>query len=124
MEDLHYVVSVCHTLRRHKYLTIWRPEDKGYCWPTVWAGRYDRAHVMAHLDYYNSGCSNVAVPCSVLDKLAVKPKPGEIDNDAGPCIPNTRATWKLILDNLIAVPRRAPLPEFKGAPRPKEREYA
>lgn len=66
-DTLYYVVSVKHTVRDNLYITIWRPDDKGYCWALCNAGRYARASVMAHLGYYNSGCSNVAVPCAVLD---------------------------------------------------------
>lgn len=120
MEDLHYIVSVHHTLRDDLYVTIWRPDDRGYCWALSRAGKYDRSNVMAHLGYYNSGCSNVAVPCAVLDDIAIPPKPGHHDNDAGPVVPNTRASWKLILANLIAPPRFKPKPEFKGARRAKE----
>ena len=118
----HYVISLKHTLRNDRYITIWRPDDKGYCWALSRAGKYQRENVMAHLGYYNSGCSNVAVPCEVLDAVAVPPIPGHHDNDAGPCIENTRANWALILENLIAEPQYKPQPEFKGAR--KQKEYA
>lgn len=115
-----YIVNLSHTLREHLYITIWRPDNKGYCWALSRAGKYQRDHVMQHLSYYNSGESNVAVPCDVLDKAAVPPIPGHHDNDAGPCIENTRANWKLIMASVIASPAYPSQPEFKGAPRARE----
>ena len=118
----HYVISVKHTRREDQYITIWRPDNKGYCWALSNAGKYSRENVLASLGYYNSGCSNVAVPCEVLDPVAVPPIPGYVDNDAAPCIENTRTNWALILANLIAEPQYKPQPEFKGAR--KQKEYA
>ncbi|MCB1905943.1 MAG: hypothetical protein KDH15_01120 [Rhodocyclaceae bacterium] len=112
-----YIVNLSHTQRRDLYITIWRPDDRGYCWALSRAGKYPRDHVMTRLGYYNSGCSNVAVPCGVLDAVAVAPIPGHHDNDAGPCVENTRANWKLILASVIAQPAYPSLPEFKGARR-------
>ena len=118
-EDLFYILSLNHTHRRDKYVTIWRPDDCGYAYPTSWAGRYERHRVLARLGYYNSGHCALAVPCAVLDAIAVAPEPRMIDGDAGPVIPNTRATWNLILENLIAPPANVPMPEYRGAPRTK-----
>ena len=120
----YYVISVHHTLRRDLYITVWAPDDKGYRLALSRAGRYEEGRVRAHLGYYNTG-ANVAVPCSVLDAIAVPPIPGHHDNDAGPCVPNTRASWKVILSNVIEPPKHKPEPMFKGARLTKEeKEYA
>ena len=120
----YYVISVHHTQRSDRYITIWAPDDKGYRWALSRAGKYSEKRVRSHLGYYNSG-DNVAVPCHVLDDIAVPPIPGHHDNDAGPCVPNTRASWKAILANMIEVPKQNPEPVFKGARRTKEeKEYA
>jgi hypothetical protein len=71
---------------------------------------------LGQLGYYNSG-ENVAVPCSVLEKLAVPPVRGNHDNDAGPCIENNRENWKILLAHVIATPHFRPQPEYKGARR-------
>ena len=115
-----YIVNLSHTTRRDRYITIWRPDDRGYCWALSRAGKYAHDHVMRHLGYYNGGWANVAVPCSVLDAMAVPPIPGHHDNDAGPCVENTRANWKTILAAVVAKPHGNPRPQFKGAPREKE----
>ena len=113
----YYVISLNHTRRSDRYITLWRPDDKGYAYPTPWAGRYAREHVLAHLSYYNSGNCTVAVPCEVLDAVAVPPAPRMIDGDAGPVVLNTRANWQLILANTIEDPAHPARPQYKGAPR-------
>lgn len=36
----YYVISLAHTHRKDKYITLWRPDNKGYCWPLPLAGTY------------------------------------------------------------------------------------
>lgn len=109
-----YVVNLSHTQRDDLYITVWRPDDRGYCWALSTAGRYPLETVKEHLGYYNSGHANVAVPCDVLDQIAVAPRPGHHDNDTGPVVANTRANWKLILANTVATPANTPEPVYKG----------
>lgn len=110
-----YVISVHHTQRWHQYITVWRPDNKGYAWPLSWAGRYPESVVAAHPDYYHSGFSNVVVPCEALDAVAVPPAPNTVDNDAGPVVLNNRANWQRILKALPWVPPHEPKPEYRGA---------
>lgn len=117
----YYVISVRHTQRDHLYITVWAPENNGYRWALSRSGRYSEETILNSLDYYNDG-SNVAVPCHVLDDIAVPPMPGHHDNDAGPCVQNNRANWQRILKNTIRPPRRQPSPEYKGARRGKEQK--
>lgn len=115
-----YVISVHHTLRRDLYVTVWRPDDRGYCWALSRAGKYPMEKVLEKPGYYNSGCSNIAVPCSVLDAIAIPPVPGHHDNDAGPCVRNTRNNWKTIIAAVVTPPKYEILPEFPGARKQKE----
>lgn len=121
--DLFYIVNLSHLQREQRYVTVWRPECFGYAWPLSWAGRYTRAEVMAKLDYFNSG-RNVAVPCAVLDALAVDPAPGIIDGNKGPVVPSNKETWKLIMDNVIAPPAELMKPVYPGAPGKKDMAYS
>ena len=114
-----YIVSLKHTLRDNQYITVWRPNNCGYCWALSWAGRYGRDNVMQRLGYYNSGCGAIAVPCATLDALGVAPVSGLIDGNAGPVVPNTRASWRAIMAAVIAPPEYPSHPQFKGAPRIK-----
>ena len=115
-----YIVSLKHTRREHAYITVWRPEDKGYAWPLSWAGKYSKADVMAQRDYYHRGDDTLAVPCKLLDALAVPPFKGTVDNDAGPVVFNNWKNWKFILAFALPDPMHTPKPQCKGAPRRKD----
>ena len=113
-----YVISVTHTNREHAYITVWRPDNKGYAWPLSWAGKYSEQEIHASLDYYHQG-GNVAVPCALLDGIAVAPTPRTVDNDAGPVVLNNKQNWALIMGWLSTFepkPLHMPRPEYKGAP--------
>lgn len=94
-----YVIAVCHTIRDHEYITLWRPDDRGYTPVIPRAGRYAEDHVRQHIDYYHNG-DHVAVPCEVIDAMGVYPKPGYFDYP-GPAVPNTKANWDAIRAALI-----------------------
>ena len=68
-----YVVNLNHTTRDDLYISIWRPDDRGYCYALSRAGKYPLETVQQFPNYYNSGSDNVAVPCEVLDAIAVPP---------------------------------------------------
>ena len=108
----YYIVNLSHLKVSDKYVTVWRPDCKGYAWPLSWAGRYPEAEVRSHLDYYNSG-ENLAVPCAVLDALAVLPTPGDIDNDAGPVVLNNAQAWQAIQQSRIAPPKYQVKPKYR-----------
>ena len=115
-----YIVSLKHTRREHQYITVWRPEDKGYAWPLSWTGKYSEAEVTAQRDYYHRGDDTLAVPCILLDSLAVPPTEGTVDNDAGPVVLNNWTNWKCILEFAMPNPIHIPKPQCKGARRQKE----
>ena len=92
MADQYIIVSVTHNNRHDKYILLWRPDDKGYTFLVHNAGRYDKERVMSHLDYYNSGSSNLAVPASLIELMAVRVRKGYFD-DEGEAVSNTVATW-------------------------------
>jgi hypothetical protein len=106
MERKYYIVSTNHTLppRRERYITFWRPDDKGYCWPLSWAGEYSEKAVMENLGYYNSGRSAIAVLASVVDALAEIPRQGDIDGNAGPVVRNTKRNWRMLRAAVIQGP--------------------
>lgn len=114
-----YIVSVKHTNREHAYITVWRPDDKGYAWPLSWAGKYSEADVLAQRDYYHRGDDTLAVPCMLLDALAVPPTEGTVDNDAGPVVLNNRTNWKCILEFALPELMHRPQPQYPGARRRK-----
>lgn len=117
MTTLCYIVNLSYTTRDDRYITVWRPDDRGYCWALSRAGRYGLEDVLKHAAYYNSGYANVAVPCEVVDALGVGPIKGHHDNDTGPCVENTKENWRRILAAVVAVPQEKPRPEYWGGKR-------
>ena len=111
-----FVVNLSHGNREHHYITFWRPDDKGYAFPLSWSGRYERARILESLDYYNGG-ENIAVPCEIVEQLAIAPAPGMIDGDAGPVVPNRKEFWDVLLANKIAGTRYKPKPLYRRARR-------
>jgi hypothetical protein len=112
-----YIVSVKHTKREDKYITLWRPDDKGYCYRTEFAGKYSAERITAHLSYYHTGY-DVAVPCEVLDAIAMQSEPGYLDVP-GLVVANKKGTWFDILYAPLWPLPREPQPQYKGARRPK-----
>ena len=112
------VLSLKHTHRRHKAITLWKADDSGYCWKLASAGIYDEARVLEHLGYYNSGCSNIAVPYELVKRLAVDT---EYDTkEFGICLPNNAKTWKQLLASVIRKPDYPSRPEYRGVRYSKE----
>jgi hypothetical protein len=118
-EQLYYVVSVKHTKREDPYLTLWNPDDNGYCHRACIAGKYAESHVAAHLDYYHTGHSDIAVKCEVIDAMLVMSPPGYLDTP-GLVAPNSKAMWFDILYAPKWPTKNAPQPQYKGARRRKE----
>jgi hypothetical protein len=64
----YFIVSLKHSDRKDKYMTLWRPDNKGYCWPLELSGRYKGYQ----RGYHNDGV-NIPVPCTdIPQKLIVK----------------------------------------------------
>lgn len=112
-----YVVSVKHTHRTDKYITLWRPDDKGYCFRTEAAGKYTESQIAAHLGYYHTGY-DIAVPREVLDAIVMQSEPGYLDVP-GFVVPNKSGTWFDILYTPKWPLPREPEPQYKGARRRK-----
>lgn len=111
--EQYYVISVKNTHKNHRYITVWGPNNSGYHWALSGSGIYSQAEILDSLDYYNGG-PNIAVPCSILDGMAVPPIKGHHDNDAGPCVENNKQNWERILKAVIAPTKYPPKPEYKS----------
>ncbi|CAN7784398.1 hypothetical protein LJR175_008398 [Variovorax sp. LjRoot175] len=111
-----YVANLSHGIKEHRYIAFWRPNHAGYAYPLSWAGRYDRATVLSHLDHYNSG-DNIAVPCKIVEQLAIAPAPGAIDGDAGPVVPSNAECWDVLIAYKVADTKYEPKPKYRRVPR-------
>ncbi|AQS50513.1 hypothetical protein PAEH1_01270 [Paenalcaligenes hominis] len=116
--EQYYVVSVRHTHKEHLYITVWGPNNCGYRWALSGAGCYSEDLILNSLDYYNNG-PNIAVPCSILDDIAIPPIKGHHDNDAGPCVENNKKNWQRILKAAIAPTKYPPQPKYKRVKKRK-----
>lgn len=100
MADQYFIVDLRTEFARKPYITFWRPENGGYAYPLAWAGRYGKAEVIDGGDYYTKreGRSHIrfAVPCAIVEQLAVAPAPGMIDGDAGPVVVNDAGKRKAL----------------------------
>lgn len=105
-----FIVSINHCMRSHRYIAFFAPDCRGYASRLHKAGRYSREVALG----YNSGCASVAVPCEVLERIAVPPAPGYFDEDDGVVVENCAKNWREILKNTIARPKYKPQPAYKG----------
>jgi hypothetical protein len=90
MSEVFLIVSTKHTLPRHKYVTFWRPDHRGYCWPLSWAGHYDATEAAKAVGAPCPEPDSFAVPLSVALALSQPPESGYIDGDAGPVVPKAK----------------------------------
>lgn len=91
MAEVFVIVSTKHTLPRHKYVTFWRPNSAGYCWPLSWAGHYDAAEAARAVGVPDGHPpDSFAVPLNVALALSQPPVRGYIDGDAGPVVPKAK----------------------------------
>lgn len=102
-----YVLSLNERYNKCDYLAFWRPKAAGYASPLSWSGKWTRDEINGQAGYLNDGKLTLAVPTDAVDRIAVAPTPGTIDNDAGPVVLNTRKNRNALL--------RASAKAWKGA---------
>lgn len=113
---LYFIVDLRAAWSRRPYITLWRPNFANYAYPLCWAGRYDRKTVVDEGDYltrrrysprhdrYCGAWERFAVACGVVESIAIKPKPGMIDGDAGPVVPNTKDVRRYLISQRLQLP--------------------
>lgn len=53
----YYIISLKHTGKNDRFITLWRPDNAGYCWFKENAGLYD-----GYEKGYHDSCNNLPVP--------------------------------------------------------------
>ncbi|MFC3180469.1 hypothetical protein [Cypionkella sinensis] len=95
------ICDIRSEFKKNPFITFWRPDDAGYCYPLTWAGNYAPQSIEANWNYYNAhdeGRSiRFAVLRSVAEKLAVTTPPRMISGDAGPVVLNKHALRRKLL---------------------------
>lgn len=114
-EGLYYIVDMRPEWSKKAYITVWRPDNKGYAFPLSWAGKYNKEIIEAGGSYYfNKGGTSryvrFPVPCAAVESLATaRPAKGHIDGDAGPVLLNHAAVREaLIAARYIPTPPSRP----------------
>ena len=104
-EALFFIVDLRPEWNKNPYVTFWRPEDAGYCYPLPWAGKYTRARVEEGGSYYTARAwtspkgpgrlfTRFAVRCSDIESLGGPPDTegrGRVDGNTGPVLRNSGA---------------------------------
>jgi hypothetical protein len=80
------IVSFSHTNKTDKYITLWRPDNAGYCYPISFAGRYK-----GYERGYHDSDGNIPVPIVAIPKSFIV-----LDDRERPCIKNTRTVIAFI----------------------------
>jgi hypothetical protein len=62
---MYYVISLYHTSHKDKFLVLWMPENKGYCYSKSMAGIYKGEPIK---DCHNSD-SNMSISVELADEL-------------------------------------------------------
>ncbi|WP_291365317.1 hypothetical protein [Acetobacter sp. UBA5411] len=105
----YFIVDVREEFRG-KYITLWRPDNAGYCWPIPWAGRYSQMQILENHEYYTTkrfsknapnfeghAFERYPVACDIVTRLVETPERGDIDGDVGPVIRNTKKNRDYLL---------------------------
>ena len=48
---MYYIISLKHTHKEDKHITLWRPDNSGYCYAQDQAGQYAEI-----IEGYHNGC--------------------------------------------------------------------
>jgi hypothetical protein len=99
VSEVFVIVSMKHTMPSHKYVTFWRANRCGYCWPLSWSGHYDATEA-AQITAGSEG-ETFSVPLNTALALSQPPATGDIDGDAGPVVPRTRSNIRALRDAAV-----------------------
>ena len=98
---MYYLIDLREKNNRNPYITFWRPNDAGYCYPIPWAGEYTEERIIEGDDYYTrrrwqvrTGADtgiweSIAVRTDLIKPFCIEPAYGMIDGNIGPVIANT-----------------------------------
>lgn len=111
-----YLISVKHTARKDKVVTLWRPDCKGYTWRIDDAGLYDPAEVTKEPYYYHNGDDTIAIGSESIGVLEEMVQPF-LDTEPFPAIKNNAKNWKNIIALALPGMVNKPEPQYRGAPR-------
>jgi len=83
------ILALTHTSKDDSYITLWRPNNAGYCWSKENAGIYED-----FIDGYHKNENHIPITVDEFDKMA-----GVFRTESGKtatCIPNNLSTRRLL----------------------------
>jgi len=87
-EIKYFIISFKHTGRKNKYITLWRPNNAGYCYPIELAGQYNGYEDGYHRDVEGE---NIPAPVDSIPEKFIS-----LDDRGRKCIKNSRASVSFI----------------------------
>lgn len=96
-EEKYYIVDMRENWKNDRYLSFWRPDNRGYAYPLAWAGQFTASQIRAQYEYYNQRKGTAGpwmrfpIACATVEAGAIMPMRGQIDGNVGPVVPNTPA---------------------------------
>lgn len=107
-EQLYYICDMRREWLKKPYVSFWRHEDAGYCYPLSWAGKYAMERVASQRNYYWSrntkAFTRFPVPCLIVDQIGIEPIPKTIDGDAGPVVLMNKAVRAFLRASMLDLP--------------------
>lgn len=85
---MYYLISLCHTQKNEEYITLWRPNNSGYCFSKEMAGIYPKT-----LKGYHDSETTMPITIEVAEKLFVT---AEHEGKKANMIPNNQKTWNAL----------------------------
>ena len=81
-----FIVSLTHTQKHEKYITLWRPNNSGYCYSKEMAGYYEKPKYGYHDNDFNMPISDEEAN-ELFQELP-------FDGVLKMMIPNTKESWE------------------------------
>ena len=88
---MYYIISLKHTLKQDKYITLWRANDRGYCYAQDQAGLYFEIRDGYHNNIYDS----IPIEQEKLDGFFINSDLSS-DDVVKKCIPNCKQVWDIL----------------------------
>lgn len=102
--NIYYIIDMRRDAGR-SYITLWRPDNAGYCWLLHRAGVYSKEKIdRAHSYYFEKeGRKFVRFPvrCDLVAKISGMPDLGKTDGVAGWVILNTIKNRRYLVRNRL-----------------------
>jgi len=85
----YYIISLKHTQKENKWITLWRPDNRGYCYSQEDAGVYEEIKE----GYHNMEGDSLPIDCSRLYDYFI---PCKMDGGIKKAVPNIKQVHDML----------------------------